>query len=121
MGDAQRITQTMISRNLLADLQNVTDRLAQTQQQLSSGKQLDAPSDDPFGASRALLFRATRREQAVPAQRQRGDGLAGRDRHGARRSVNDAVLRARDLLVQGANDTRRRRGPRQRSRPRSTS
>ena len=46
-----RITQNMLSRSLLLDLQNVTDKLSKTQQKISSGKELTAPSDDPFAAS----------------------------------------------------------------------
>jgi flagellar hook-associated protein 3 FlgL len=52
-----RITQNMLSRSLLLDLHNVTDKLSRTQRKISSGKELTAPSDDPFAASQALMLR----------------------------------------------------------------
>ena len=67
-----RITQTMVSRNLLDDLGDVTERLSRTQERLSSGKQLTAPSDDPFGVSQALMFRLD-----VSTQQQYQDQQAG--------------------------------------------
>jgi flagellar hook-associated protein 3 FlgL len=62
-----RITQSMVSRNLLADLNDVTNRIANTQRKLSSGKELNMPSDDPFAVSRAAP--APRRRGAVPPVR----------------------------------------------------
>jgi len=49
-----RITQSMLSTTLLADLQTITDKLARTQGKLSSGKEIQKPSDDPFATARAL-------------------------------------------------------------------
>ena len=60
-----RITQNMMSRTLLDDLQNVTTKLSKTQSKLSSGKELTAPSDDPFGTSQALMFRNVFCEQIL--------------------------------------------------------
>jgi flagellin-like hook-associated protein FlgL len=48
----------MMAGTVLADIENVYNQLAQTQERLSSGKQLTKPSDDPFATSRALLYRA---------------------------------------------------------------
>lgn len=95
----------MMSRTLLDDLQNVTTKLSRTQQKLSSGKELTQPSDDPFGTSQALLFR---NDIAANQQYQRNVGEAASWQSvtdTALSKVNDAVLRARDLLVQGASDT----------------
>jgi flagellar hook-associated protein 3 FlgL len=100
-----RITQNMMSRGLLDDLQNVTTRLSRTQQKLSSGKQLTAPSDDPFATSRALQLRA---DLAQNQQYQRNVDEANSWQSTADTAlgkVGDIVLRARDLVVQGASDT----------------
>jgi len=100
-----RITQNMMSRGLLDDLQNVTTRLSRTQQKLSSGKQLTAPSDDPFATSRALQLRA---DLAQNQQYQRNVDEANAWQSTADTAlskVGDIVLRARDLVVQGASDT----------------
>jgi flagellar hook-associated protein 3 FlgL len=100
-----RITQNMMSRTLLSDLQNVTDRLSRTQSKLSSGKELTAPSDDPFATSRALQMRA---DLAQNQQYQRNVDEANSWQSSADTSlskVGDIVLRVRDLVVQGASDT----------------
>jgi flagellar hook-associated protein 3 FlgL len=54
---SDRITNSMVSRTVLSDIQDVFGKLSRTQEKLSSGKQLTRPSDDPFAASRALLYR----------------------------------------------------------------
>lgn len=99
-----RITQSMISRSLLSDLNDVATRLSRTQQKLSSGKELTRPSDDPFAVSRAIALRgsleATRQYQrnAIEAQAWTETTEVALAR------VTDAVQRARELLVQGGND-----------------
>jgi flagellar hook-associated protein 3 FlgL len=98
-----RITNSMLVTNLLADLQSVTGRLARTQQELSSGKQILKPSDDPFGTSRALALRA---DLAANRQYQNNvnDAFAWQSvTDTALGSIHDIVLRARDLVVQGAS------------------
>ena len=100
-----RITQNMLSRSLLLDLQNVTDKLSRTQRKISSGKELTAPSDDPFAASQALMLRQDvaldQQYQRNIAEAQSWQGVTDT----ALSNVGDAVLRVRDLVVQGANDT----------------
>jgi flagellar hook-associated protein 3 FlgL len=49
-----RITEQMTQQMTLADLQVSQDRLDTTQQQLSSGKRINQPSDDPYGTSLSL-------------------------------------------------------------------
>jgi flagellar hook-associated protein 3 FlgL len=100
-----RITQNMLSRSLLLDLQNVTDRLSRTQRKISSGKELTAPSDDPFAASQALMLR---QQVASDDQYQRNVNEAQSWQNvtdTALGNVTDALLRVRDLVVQGASDT----------------
>jgi len=100
-----RITSNMISRSVLSDLNDVSNRLAKTQQRMSSGKQITRASDDPYGASRALSLRG---DVAGTQQYQRNvqEASSWQDATDTALSrVNDAVLRARDLLIQGANDS----------------
>ncbi len=100
-----RITQSMLSTTLLSDLQTITDRLANTQNKLSSGKEIQKPSDDPFATARALQFRA---DLASNKQYQTNVGEASSWQDvtdTALSSIGDLVLRARDLTVQGASDT----------------
>jgi flagellar hook-associated protein 3 FlgL len=100
-----RITNAMTSRTVMSDLQNVYSELAKTQAKISSGKQITKPSDDPFGTSRALLYRA-----GLEAN---GQYQANTADAGAWLGATDTALgqmgsdanRARDLILQGANGT----------------
>jgi flagellar hook-associated protein 3 FlgL len=98
-----RITDSMTSRLVLSDIENVSSQLSKTQQQLSSGKQITQPSDDPFGTSRALLYRT---ELASNQQYQKNVDDASSWQSvtdTALGQISNYTLRARDLVVQGAN------------------
>jgi flagellar hook-associated protein 3 FlgL len=95
----------MLTRTLLADLNDVTGRLARTQSKLSSGKELEKPSDDPYLVSRALQFRG---EVAMNEQYSRNVGEANAWQtatDSALSQMGDIALRARELLIQGATDS----------------
>jgi flagellar hook-associated protein 3 FlgL len=99
-----RITNQMISRSVLSDLNEVSNRLAKTQQKMSSGKQITRASDDPYGASRALTLRG---ELAGTQQYQRNvsEATAWQDvTDSALATMSDALRRARELALQGASD-----------------
>ncbi len=100
-----RVTQSMISRTLLADLEGVAERMTQTQRKLSSGKELEKPSDNPYGVSRALQLRdelgANRQYQRNVEEVASWQTVADT----ALRQIADHVQRARELLIQGGTDT----------------
>jgi flagellar hook-associated protein 3 FlgL len=102
---SDRITNAMTSRTVMSDIQNVFSELSKTQERLSSGKQLTKPSDDPFGTSRALLYRAgleaNSQYQANTADA--SSWLGATDT--ALGQMGDDAGRARDLVLQGANGT----------------
>jgi flagellar hook-associated protein 3 FlgL len=100
-----RITQAMIARSTLSDLQSVAERLSATQRKLSSGKEITRPSDDPYGTSRALALRG---ELEGNQQYQRNVDEANgwlTVTDTALGKMGDVVQRARELLVQGGSDT----------------
>jgi flagellar hook-associated protein 3 FlgL len=100
-----RITTNMISRSVLNDLNEVSQRLAKTQQRMSSGKQITRPSDDPYGTSRALSLRS---DVAGTQQYQRNVGEATAWQSvtdSALSKITESVQRARDLAIQGASDS----------------
>lgn len=70
-----RITQNSMNRTQLAGLNTSLSRLQQTQEQLTTGKRLNRPSDDPVGTVSAMRFRS---EQAQISQLGENvtDGLA---------------------------------------------
>jgi flagellar hook-associated protein 3 FlgL len=93
----------MMTRSVLSDIQDVSSRLAKTHEKLSSGKELTKPSDDPYATSRALQYRA---ELAQNQQHQKAVDEANAWQNvtdTALSSINDVVLRVRDLAVQAAN------------------
>jgi flagellar hook-associated protein 3 FlgL len=99
-----RITNNMISRSVLNDLNEVSQRLSKTQQRMSSGKQITRPSDDPYGTSRALSLRADI-AGAQQYQRNVGEATAWQSvTDSALSKITEAVQRARDLAIQGASD-----------------
>jgi flagellar hook-associated protein 3 FlgL len=48
------VTTQMTSQTLLTDINQVMDRVDTTEEQLSTGKRINQPSDDPYGTSLAL-------------------------------------------------------------------
>jgi flagellar hook-associated protein 3 FlgL len=100
-----RITNLMISRSVLTDLNDVSQRLAKTQQKMSSGKEITRPSDDPYGTSRSLALRSDL-DGTQQYQRNIGEATAWQNITDAALSkINDAVQRARELTIQAATDS----------------
>lgn len=102
---SSRITGNMISRSVLSDLNEVSQRLSKTQQRMSSGKQITRASDDPYGTSRALTLRGdvagTQQYQRNVAEATAWENVTD----AALAKITDAVHRARELAVQGASDS----------------
>jgi flagellar hook-associated protein 3 FlgL len=100
-----RITSSMISRGVLADLNDVSTRISNTQRKMATGKQLTRPSDDPFAVGRALGLRTEidgldqyRRNTAeAQAWTSASDTALG--------TITDIVHRGRELVLRGANGT----------------
>ena len=98
-----RVTQQTVQRQTLANLQGNLSAMSALQGQLSSGKKISAPSDDPAGASDMLRLRS---EQRTIAQHSRnaadgGSWLTTIDT--AMSSSLEELRRARDLVVQGGD------------------
>jgi flagellar hook-associated protein 3 FlgL len=95
----------MISRGVLADLNDVATRVTDTQRRMATGKQLTRPSDDPFAVGRALGLR-TEVEGLTQYQRNTADAeawTAASDT--ALGTLTDIAQRGRELLLRGANGT----------------
>lgn len=98
-----RVTQNMMTQHSLAGMQTSLARLAKIQEQLSTGRVLNRPSDSPTDTTSAMRIRASINDVAQYG-RNADDGngwLSTID--SALTSANDQVLRARDLALQGAN------------------
>jgi flagellar hook-associated protein 3 FlgL len=98
-----RITSSMSQRHLLSDLQRVQQRLSDAQNQVSSGKRVAKPSDDPLAAARATRLQADLDATAAYSDSvdEAKSWLDASD--SALSSLNDVVQRVRELTVQAAN------------------
>jgi flagellar hook-associated protein 3 FlgL len=102
---SSRITNNMISRSVLADLNDVANRQAATRRQMASGKAITRPSDDPYAAGRALSLHSELegiRQQSRNVTEAEGwmtitDTVLGH--------IGDMAQRARELVVKGSTDT----------------
>ena len=99
-----RVTNSSQTSVLSARIALSRQRLDAAQETISSGKRINRPSDDPFGAEAVLRFRTS---QASVEQFQKnaatvGDGLKSAD--GAMESYQQLLDRASTLLTQGASD-----------------
>src|SRR5258708_4415569 len=80
-------------------------RVDQAQEQVSSGKRINRPSDDPFGTGVVLKMRTSQAniEQFQQNAATVGDGLQTSD--SALESYEQMLDRGRSLLTQGASDS----------------
>ncbi|MGZ4323512.1 MAG: flagellar hook-associated protein FlgL, partial [Solirubrobacteraceae bacterium] len=100
-----RITTQMTASMTLNDLQQSLNRLDTTQQQLSSGKKLNQPSDDPYGTSQAMSLNG-QLSSLNDYTNNITDGTAWTSQ--ATTSLGDIdsmVQRVRELVVQASNGT----------------
>jgi len=100
-----RITNQMTSQMTLAGIETALDRLDTTQQELSSGKSINQPSDNPSGTALALalgtdLSNLTSYSNNVTD----GNGWA-QTQSSALTDVTNAVQRIRELTLEAANGT----------------
>ncbi|MBE2316953.1 flagellar hook-associated protein FlgL [Solirubrobacter sp. CPCC 204708] len=100
-----RITTSMIQRNVLSDLNLLSEKMARTQSKASSGKEITRPSDDPFNTARAMGLR-----QTMAANDQYKANIS--DAQGWQDATESAldeldtfVDRANVLVLQGSTDT----------------
>ncbi len=98
-----RVTQRMLTEGSLDNLQRGLGRLAKVQEQLSTGRVLNRPSDNPTGTTTAMRLRSSLSEQAQ-FSRNAQDGLGWLSQvDSTLGSVTNTVRQARDLAITGAN------------------
>lgn len=98
-----RVTQNMMVTSSLAGLQNSLSAVARTQEQLSSGRVLNRPSDNPSDAADAMRLRQTL-STTTQYTRNAQDGLGWLGQADtALGSVGGQLQNAQDLVTQGNN------------------
>jgi len=98
-----RITQRAVALTSLQGLNRNLDAVDKLQEQLTSGRLINAPSDSPTGTNRAMQTRA---EQSAVAQQGRNISDAKgwlEQADSSIREMLDTTRRVRDLTVQGLN------------------
>lgn len=100
-----RITEASLARTMLHDLGRVDARLVFTQRQLSSGKRITRPSDDPFGTGRAIGLRGEL--EGIRQFRRNVDEANGwtTATESALSRMATILQRARELMIQGGSDS----------------
>ncbi len=98
-----RVTQTMLNNNMMRNLSNSMFNMDKLQNQLSSGRKISKPSDDPVVATRGMFYRSSLIENE---QFQRNVDEAQSWMELSDKSLDEAtsvLQRARELVVQSGN------------------
>jgi len=100
----QRVTQNMLTHRSVGALQTGLSRLAKLQEQMSTGRILNRPSDSPTDTTSAMRIRSSMADvKQYGRNANDGNGWLGQI-DSALTGFNDQVMRARDLALQGANE-----------------
>ncbi|WP_435167121.1 flagellar hook-associated protein FlgL [Paenibacillus glycanilyticus] len=102
---ALRVTQTMMSSQMLSNITYNLNNMNKLQDQISTGKAINKPSDDPIGITFALRYRGeissndqyTSNADSALSSLEYMDTTIGQ--------ATDIVQRFRELIVKGANGT----------------
>lgn len=101
MSISPRITQRLMTEHSLASMQAGLGRVAKTQEQLTTGRVINRPSDSPSGTNSAMQLREQLTQNAQ-YMRNANDGLARLgNTDTVLTSMTDSVRRVRDLTLQG--------------------
>ncbi|WHY94164.1 flagellar hook-associated protein FlgL [Neobacillus cucumis] len=100
-----RVTQGMLNQNMLFNLSQTNKAMQKYQDQASSGKKINKPSDDPVSAVRGMYYRSSLNE-VDQYKRNADDGASWMSTtDDALNEVNSVLQRVRELTVQGLNGT----------------
>lgn len=100
-----RVTQSMLTSNMLRNLNNSFNKMSKSQEQITAGTKITRPSDDPVVAVRGMFYRreVDKIEQFGRNMDEMKDWLDTSD--DALGQAGEAMLRVKDLVIQASNDT----------------
>ncbi len=102
---SERITPAMVTASTLNDINSSLATLERTSNELSSGKTILEPSDNPYGASQVIDLQsqldglssyATNAQEGISWENTAGGAMA---------NISKSLQRVRELLVQSSNGT----------------
>ncbi|MGP0101595.1 MAG: flagellar hook-associated protein FlgL [Solirubrobacteraceae bacterium] len=102
---SERITPAMVTSATLNDLSSSLASLQRTTDELSSGRTILEPSDNPFGASRVIDLQS-QLDGLSSYESNAQDGISWENAaSSAMSNINEVTQRVRELVVQSANGT----------------
>jgi flagellar hook-associated protein 3 FlgL len=100
-----RITSAMVSSSTLNDINSALSAMERSSNELSSGKSILQPSDNPYGASHALDLQSQLDGLSAYASNAQ-DGISwATTSEAAMSNMSQLLQRARELIVQASNAT----------------
>lgn len=100
-----RITQSIINNSMLQSVNNSYCSLSKLQGEISSGKRISRPSDDPFGVGQSMQYRT----KLAEIETFKGNANDAKDQLNAAddalSQASDVFNRLRELVVQASSDT----------------
>jgi flagellar hook-associated protein 3 FlgL len=100
-----RITPELVTSSTLANINAALASLNRTSEELSSGKKIAEPSNDPYGASQIVDLNS-QLEGLKSYESNAQDGIAWQNTAGgAMANISQIAERVRELLIEGANGT----------------
>ncbi|KOS60741.1 flagellar hook-associated protein FlgL [Lysinibacillus agricola] len=100
-----RVTQSMLSNNMLLNLNNSYGKMSKLQDQITSGTKITRPSDDPVIAVKGMGYRRDlgQVEQYTRNMNEVNNWIDTTDE--SLNQVSEQMKRVRELVIQAANDT----------------
>jgi len=102
---SERITPAMVTSSTLAAIDSSLESMQRTTDEMSSGRTILEPSDNPYGAGRVIDLQSEL-DGLSSYETNAQDGIAWENTaSAAMASMNEVVQRVRELLLQAANGT----------------
>lgn len=100
-----RVTQSMLSTNMLRNLNTSYNKMGKLQEQINSGSKISRASDDPVAAMKGMGYRTdlNKIDQFIRNVGEAHTWVDSTD--SALNDVGSALLRVQELVTQAANDT----------------
>lgn len=100
-----RVTNSMISNSARSHISNAKNKLLTAEEQYTSEKKIQRPSDDPTIAVRSLKYRSTMSQIKQYVQKNVKDAMSWMDTtESAMKNINTILTNMKGLLNEGAND-----------------
>lgn len=100
-----RVTNQMMSNNFLLNLNTHLEKMNRLQEEISSGKRVNKPSDDPLTASRIMDIEHQLKMNSQYKKNIQNGITRLNDTESYLNTLQNVVTRARDLAIQGTNST----------------